>query len=243
MVQQLPTPGMAVELSFVRCKNRAADWAGLKSTARATVNRYTAMPHFEGPKSPTLVKTAPLVMFIVAATMFGATSGVLLADPDALILLQKSIVSQLADVRAYLLANADTASAKPETPRVIPTGLSSIAAIYYSSKPDSARMAFDLEGIHLIRTGKLRSPDRIYFDLQDRNREQGTLRRLKTEKEVSIAGHLLTGVRILQRKSGATRIVLDLKRSCDFTYQTSPGHPSRLTVEIRPRPSAVAASE
>jgi len=232
-----------MELSFVCCKNRAADRIGLNSTARATVNRYIEMQDFDGPKSRTPVKTAPIVMFIVAATMFGATSGVLLADPDALILLQKDIASQLAGVRAYLLANADTASAKPETPTVIPTGLSSIAAIYYSSKPDSAHIELDLEAAHLVRAAKLRSPDRIYFDLQDRSREQGALRRPKTQKAVSIAGNLLTGVRILQRKSGATRIVLDLKRSCDFTCQTSPGPPSRLMVEIRPRPTGASASK
>ena len=104
-------------------------------------------------------------------------------------------------------------------------------------------MAFDLEAVDLVRTGMLRSPDRIYFDLQDRSRKQDTLRRLKTQKTVSIAGDLLTGVRISQRKPGATRIVLDLKRSCDFTYQTSPGNPSRLMVEIRPCPAGGAASE
>jgi hypothetical protein len=201
------------------------------------------MQYFDGRKSPTPVKTTPIVMIILAATMIGAPSGLLIADRDALPLLKKNIASQLAGVRSYLLAGADTASAKPETPEVIPTGLSSIVAIYYSSKPDSAYMAFDLGVVDLVRAGKLRSPDRIYFDLQDRSREQGTSRRLKTQKAVSIAGNLLTGVRISQRKPGATRVVLDLKRSCDFTYQTSPGPPSRLMVEIRPCPTGAFTSE
>ena len=223
-------------MSFVSCKNLAAAPIGLRSTATATVNGNFEMQGFDGPKSPTPVRTAPIVMVVLAATMIGATCGVLIADPNALLLLRKYITSQLA-------GSADTASAKPETPKGIPTGLPSIVAIYYSSKPGSAQMAFDLEAADLVRTGRLRSPDRIYFDLQDRSRKQGTTRGLKTQKAVSIAGNLLTGVRISQRKPGATRIVLDLKRYCDFTYQTSPGPPSRLMVDILPRPTGDPASE
>jgi len=223
-------------------KNRAADRIGVISTARATVNRNIEMQDFDGPKSPAPVRAAPIVMFVMAATMMGATSGLLIADRNALLLLKEDIASRAAAVRGYLLAGAEPASAKRETPKVIPTGLSSIVAISYSSQPDSARMAFDLEAVDLVRTGKLRSPDRIYFDLQDRSREQGALKQLKTHKAVSITGNLLTGVRISQRKPGATRIVLDLKRSCDFTYQTLPGPPSRLMVEIRPRPTAAPSS-
>lgn len=184
-----------------------------------------------------------MVMIVLAATMIGASSGVLLADRDAFCLLKKNLASRLAGVGIYLLATPDTASTKPETPNVIPTGLSSIVAIHYSSKPDSTEMAFDLQAMELVRTGKLRNPERIYFDLQDRSREQGTLKRPKTQKTVAIAANLLTGVRISQRKQGTTRIVLDLKCSCDFTYKTSPGFPSRLTVEIRPRSAVASASD
>lgn len=197
---------------------------------------------FDGPRSPASVKTAPIVMVVLAATMIGASSGVLIADRNALLLLKENVASRLAGVRSYLLATPDTASAKPETPDVIPTGLPSVVAIHYSSKPDSTHMAFELQVTDLVRTGKLRNPDRIYFDLQDRSQEQGTFKRLKKQKTISIAGNLLTGVRIAQRKQGATRIVLDLKCFCDFTYQTSPGPPSRLMVEIWPRPGGAPAS-
>jgi hypothetical protein len=207
------------------------------------VNSNFEMQDFDGPKSPAPVRTAPVVMLVMAATMIGASSGLLIADRNALHVLKKDIASQFADVRGHLLPSAETASAKPETPKVIPTGLSSIAAIYYTCKPESAEMAFDLEAVDLVRTGKLRSPDRIYFDLQDRSREQGTSKRLTTQKAVSIAGNLLTGVRISQRKPGSTRIVLDLKRSCDFTYRSLPGPPSRLMIEIRPRPTGAPVSD
>ncbi len=201
------------------------------------------MQDFDGPRSLQPVKAAPVVVVVLAATMIGAPCGVFIADRDAFLSLEKNLASQLASVRGYVLGSADTTTAKPETPTVIPTGLPSIVAIRYSSDPGSTRMSFDLEAADLVRTGKLRSPDRIYFDLRDHGREPGTLKGPISQKVVSIAGSLLAGVRISQRKRGATRIVLDLKRSCDFTYQTSPGPPSRLMVEIRPAPTAAAESE
>jgi hypothetical protein len=179
-------------------------------------------------------------MIILAAMMIGASSGVLIADRDALVLLKKDLAAQLAAVRSRL--RPTRASAKPETPEVIPTGLSSIVAIQYFSRPESAQMAFDLQATDLVRTGKLRDPDRIYFDLQDRSREPGASKRLQKQKTISIAGNLLSGVRISQRKQGIIRIVLDLKCPCDFTYQTSPAPSSRLTVEIQPRPARASAS-
>jgi len=224
-------------------RNRAAHQIVLNSTDRDTVNRNMEMRRFDGPESPAPAKIAPVVIIVMAATMIGSTSGLFIADRNALLLLKKDIASQLAGIRSYLFATADTASAQPEAPKVIPTGLPSIVAIYYSCEPGSAHMAFDLETADLVGTGKLRSPDRIYFDLQDRSRKRGTLKRPNTQKAVSIDGNLLTGVRISQRKPGATRIVLDLKQTCDFTYQTSPGPPSRLTVEIRPRPAGASAPD
>ena len=206
------------------------------------MNRNIEMRDFDGPESRPPMKAAPVATVVLAAWMIGAPAGILIADGDALPFLKKTIASQLASVRSYLRVSTDTASAKPETPEAIPTGLSSVVAIYYSSKLDSDHMAFDLGAVDLVRTGKLRSPDRIYFDLKDRSRDQGASKLLKTQKAVSIAGNLLTGIRISQRKSGATRIVLDLKRSCEFTYQTSLGHTSRLMVEIRPRPTSASAS-
>ncbi len=201
------------------------------------------MQDFTAPKPPTPVKMAPFVMVIMAMTMIGASSGVLIADRNAVLLLKKEFASQLAALRGYLPASAGIATAKQETPKVIPTGLSSIVAIHYSSKPDSTRMEFDLQAMDLVRTGKLRNPDRIYFDLRDRSREQGTSGRGETKKSISVIGDLLTGVRIAQRKKGATRVVLDLKRSCDFSYQTSFGPPSRLMVEIQPHPAGTSAYE
>jgi hypothetical protein len=208
-----------------------------------TANANIEMQGFDGPKSPTVARTMPVAVVMLAAMMIGTPCGILMADRDILPFLKQNIASQLASVRNYLLVNADTAGAKPETSEVIMTGLASIVAIHYSSRTDSAHVAFDLESMDLVRTERLRGPDRIYFDLQDRSREQGIVRRMKTKKAVSIAGSLLTRVRIARRNPGTTRIVLDLKRSCDYTYQTLSGPHSRLMVEIRPRPNSASFSK
>ncbi len=201
------------------------------------------MQPFDEPKSVTPVKPATIAMVLVTMTMIGTFSGIFIADPDALLLLKQTFASQLGSVRGYLIPNANATGAKAEIPDVIPIGHSSILAMEYSSKPGSTHIAFHLQATDLVRTGRLRSPDRIYFDLQNRSREQGALRQLNTQKAVRIAGNLLTMVRISQRKQGATRIVLDLERSCDFTYQTVSGSPARLMVEIRPRPTDAFTSD
>ncbi len=187
------------------------------------------------------MRTSSAVMVVWVATMVGVSGGVLLADRGAWLFLMNNLASQLAVVRGYLFAPPHDASAKPEPANVIPTGFSSIVAIQYSSKPDSTHMEFDLQATDLVRSGKLRNPDRIYFDLQSRKHEQGAVKDLNKQKTVSIPGNLLTGVRISQRKQGAMRIVLDLKCSCDFTYQTSSGSPARLLVEVRPHPTDASA--
>ncbi len=230
-------------MSLASCRNRVAEQIDFDSQARFAVRGSLGRHDFYGTRSPIPMKAAPIVMIVLAATMIGASSGVLIADRNALLLIRENVVSQVASVRGYLRGRVDTPRPKPATPTVIPTGLSSIIALSYSSEADSAHLSFDLEDAALVRTGKLRSPDRIYFDLQDHNGEQGTLRRLKSQKAINLAGNLLTGVRISQSKQGAMRIVLDLKSPCDFTYQTSPGPPSRLMIEIRPRPTIPAASE
>jgi hypothetical protein len=207
-----------------------------------TVDANIEMRGFDRQTSPTPVKTMPIAMVMLAAMMIGTPCGILIADQDILPFVRQNIASQLACVRSYLRIGADSAKAKPEAPDAILTGLASVVAIYYSSEPDSTQVAFDVEAVDLVQTEKLHGPDRIYFDLQDRGREQGRVRRLKTRKAVSIGGNLLTRIRIAQQKPGITRIVLDLKRSCHYTYQTSSGPNSRLMVEIRPRTNSASTS-
>jgi len=214
----------------------------------AIVRGSTGMKDFDEPKSPTTVKTAAIVMIIVAATIVGAGSGILIANQDLLLGLAGKIAQQFPGALATTKSEipgpqgleAVESRGQPVS-KAIPTGLSSIGAIRYSMQSGSANVAFDLDEMDLVRTGRLDSPERIYIDLQDHRREQGALGRLQSQKTLQIDGDALTRVRISQWESGAMRIVLDLKRSCDFTYQISPGPPSRLIIQLGPRPTSASA--
>jgi hypothetical protein len=196
-----------------------------------------------------------MVMIILAASMVGASLGIMVADQDALLSLKRTIVGQAA-------ANIDTQPAltqpeirrepsSQETPKaesqpadkVISTGLSSVDSILYSSEQDYAHLTFNLEEADLVRTGVLSSPDRIYIDLRDNRPEQGTRVRLGEQKALKIGGDLVSRVRIAERPSGATRVVLDLKRPCSFNYQIRRTAPSELSVELRPRASGASRSK
>jgi hypothetical protein len=195
----------------------------------------------------------PIVMVVLASTILGASLGILIADRDAFLGLKGRIAAQIA-----WNTSIPTAAAKSETPKngslnamksqappasgTLSTGLSSISAIQYSSQTDFTQLAFDLGDMDLIRTGKLKSPDRIYIDLQDTHPQKRARKGLKAQKRLIIDGDLLARVRIAHWESGAMRIVLDLKRSCNFTYQVSPGASSRLTVKIRPRATGASIS-
>jgi hypothetical protein len=195
----------------------------------------------------------PTVMVVLAATILGASLGILIADRDAFLGLKGIIAAQIAGN-----TRIPTAGTKSEIPKngslnatksqptpasgVISTGLSSISAIQYSCQTDFTQLAFDLGDMDLIRAGKLKSPDRIYIDLQDTHPQRRAPKGLKAQKRLTIDGDLLARVRIAHWESGAMRIVLDLKRSCNFTYEISPGASSCLTIKIRPRATEASIS-
>jgi hypothetical protein len=205
------------------------------------------MQDFAEPKTPKPGKAA-LVMLVMTAVMIGATSGVLIADRNALSVIKGNISARLTGILGNQPASVHAANTKPHTTsfqeeqlsEVIPIGLSSIGDIRYSLQSDFAHMDFDLASMNLIGTGVLGSPDRIYVDLRESGRIKSAVGRLKARKAIRIDGDPVTGVRISQWDSGAMRIVVDLSRPCDFTHQIVPGSPSRLILKIRP--SATDAS-
>ncbi len=194
---------------------------------------------------------AATVMIILAAAMIGGSFGILIADRGAMDFLKNRIAGRTAGYTDRTV----TPNAKSETPatkasddekplgepegRILQTGLSAIGAIHYSPKSDSALFTFDLESAKLVGTGELSSPDRIYVDLQNKHQALGIPGRLKVQKVIPIDGNLVAKARIAQRESGEVRVVLDLKRSCRFSYQIPPGDNPRLIVELRPRTAAV----
>ena len=168
---------------------------------------------------------------IVAPDAFPAlkeqTASLISSDISRLFANLKTTTSETADQKAGE-SEAKTAS------EVISTGLSSIGSIHYSRQADSTQIIFELEDMGLIRTGKLSSPHRVYVDLQDIHWHQNSFKGTKTLKALEIDDDLLSRVRIKQREAGVTRIVLDLKQCCDFSYLIPHESPSHLIVQLRP---------
>jgi hypothetical protein len=132
-------------------------------------------------------------------------------------------------------AGARTASpgAKPSGPQH-----SSIEGISYSSQAGATRVTIGLGSASLMRAAVLPKPERVYFDLQ------GGDARPDAKKSMTVTDDaLLSGIRVARWKSGNTRIVLDLKRPCDFSYRLSPQPEPSLIVDLKPRSTVGAGAE
>ncbi len=195
--------------------------------------------------SPESGNAGAAIMIVLAAAMIGSILGVMIASQHSLpglndtraSLIPENIGSLLNDLKAKIsgIVNESTEEPHAETEyEAIPTGLTSVDTIHYSPKADSAQMMFDLEDMELIRTGRLSGPDRVYVDLKYIYWEPDSFRGIKTLKALDINGDLVSRVRIKKREAGITRIVLDLKQCCDFTYNIPQQSPSRLILNLQP---------
>lgn len=203
------------------------------------------MHDFRESESPTPRNAGPLVLIVLFFTVLGSFMGLMMADRDALSALKTETASMIpADVRSLLndlatkisgtVSKKDAESQAESATEDIPTGLASVSAIHYSVNADSTQLIFDLADVDLIHTGKLANPDRVYVDLQKKSRKQAVSKALQTNKEFSLHSDLIAGIRISLQEPGVMRIVLDLKKSCDFTYQIPRESPSRLIVQLQP---------
>ena len=194
--------------------------------------------------SPARRHVAPVVMILLAATMAGSSLGIIIANHETL------SIHGIVGASGMNVAKAGplTVNAKPKAPgnkapdRIpsttspesinLSTGIPSIGAIHCFLKPESTRLAFDLKNAGLIRTARLSNPDRIYIDLQNKREDQGRRSRPFQKKALDINGDLVSRIRIAPKESDTTRIVIDLKRECEFKYQASPESHSQLVVEL-----------
>jgi len=118
----------------------------------------------------------------------------------------------------------------------------SIEAITYSSTVGTTQVEIELGTASLVRAAGLSNPERVYFDLQTGGRTQGSGGRLDAPKAISVSDDtLLAGIRVARWNSGNIRVVLDLKRPCDFSYRLSPPPAPRLIVELKARRASGAA--
>jgi len=196
-------------------------------------------------ESPARRSSAPILMIMFGCIVIGSFAGLMIADPDALSVLKTKTAGLIstdngnlfAGIKAAISGTKDQSAAESNAQTAsgtISTGVSSVGTIHYSPRTESTQLTFDLEDMGLIRTGKLRNPNRVYIDLKDNGQGQDSLTELETQREFGIDDGLVTRVRMVKRKSGVMRIVLDLKQLCDFTYMIPHETPSRLIVQLRP---------
>ncbi len=69
--------------------------------------------------------------------------------------------------------------------------------------------------------GTLKSPERIYFDLEA-TQLGGMLHRKDNRVSIAVSDHLVRRIRALQRQDGVTRVVFDLRYPADYEVHTSP---------------------
>ncbi len=193
-----------------------------------------------------------LTLFVVAAAILaGVMGGIWIAEREGLIKQEASALEKAAgppaeqssvsgSEQAQQAAPSSTAQANGTgggTTLAGPTslGLRSIRAIHFSSQPDLARVEIEVLNVVVVRAAQLHNPERVYVDLQDSWRPPGPAGRMQANRTISVGDALLASVRVAQWESGATRIVLDVTRPCEFSHRLTPEPSSRLIMEVRPR--------
>jgi hypothetical protein len=194
--------------------------------------------------------TITLIVF-VCAILIGSSSGILIADREDLLGQKVRAAAQSVGRLTSLPSKSDPGAGKsgsraPETAKeskpaarpsnkALQSEASPLGDIHYSEQPDSASVDVEMESAVLVRTEKVHSPERIYFDLRDSRQQEGPMDNLRTKRAVPTNGTLVARVRVSEWESGGVRLVLDLERPCDYTYELSPGPSSRLLVKLQAR--------
>ena len=131
------------------------------------------------------------------------------------------------------------AEAKKEVPaaREVPAstsdaGLSRVTRIRYWSKPDSSRVAVDVDSDITFRSERLSHPDRIVFDLH-----WTRLSPSLADKIFSPRTGLLKQIRVSENKPGNARLILRVQDPATYSAFLLP-NPNRLIIEIHADGSA-----
>jgi N-acetylmuramoyl-L-alanine amidase len=113
-------------------------------------------------------------------------------------------------------------------------GPARITSLRYWSTDDDVRIAIDLGSEVKYEAGRVPSPDRIFFDLQDS--------RLSTQligKTYDVNEGALKKIRIAQYKPKMARIVLEVDKGADYSAFLLP-NPYRLIIDVRSRQAPTA---
>ena len=191
---------------------------------------------------------------VVAAMLLGAVGGIWLAERDRSAKQQEIVAPRASEqvnvqpLKTDLGRSGSARSAQVPKPEakgskrvVFPLGLPSVRAVQHSYRPDYTEIGIELRSAVLLHAAHLHAPERVYFDLADSKQAQRPKGRLKSRREVPVNDARVAGVRAVRWESGAVRVVVDLKRPCEYSYRLSSGPPSLLILELRTHvPSALA---
>ena len=98
--------------------------------------------------------------------------------------------------------------------------------IHTTATPDSTEIIIDLDDSVQFASGRIASPDRIYFDLHAAQLAPGL-----AHADFQVAGDLLTKIRVAQNQSGVVRVVLDVAGVKDYEASLTK-KPARLVIEL-----------
>jgi N-acetylmuramoyl-L-alanine amidase len=111
----------------------------------------------------------------------------------------------------------------PANPAGRPLRVEKISA---KGAPDAARVTIDLEGSVQYASGRVRNPDRIYFDLRGAQLAPQLLR-----AKIQSNSAMISAIRVAQNPFGVVRVVLEVSGVKDYTASLV-GNPSRLVIDL-----------
>ncbi len=195
------------------------------------------------------------LLVVVAATLVGAAGGIWLAERGRSAVRPETSAPQTslqtasrAHSEVPRLPVADRppvpvskTAAKRSDAEIVQLGLPSIRAFRHRSEADYTEIAFELRAADLLRAARLHNPERIYFDLADAGRKLGPNGRLKSRRSVQMRDDRVAGVRLVRWESGSVRVVVDLRRACEYSYRLTPAPGSLLTLRLWTHPADTLA--
>jgi N-acetylmuramoyl-L-alanine amidase len=121
---------------------------------------------------------------------------------------------------------SDDGDSLPQVSASASSEVSRLRRIRASATDDTARITIDLEGGVQYTSGRLKNPDRIFFDLH-----AARLTPEVAHENVQVDGELLTAVRAAQNHADTVRVVLDVNGVKEYAVSTS-DNPPQLLIDL-----------
>jgi N-acetylmuramoyl-L-alanine amidase len=111
-----------------------------------------------------------------------------------------------------------------------------VTAVRFWSLGDVTRIAIETDGDFEVRSDRLTSPDRIFFDLAGTKPAIGP----KSLTVIPVSDRFVRQIRVAEPQPNTTRVVLDLSAAAETTMSRL-DNPKRLIIELRTPPGQPAA--